>query len=68
MDTKAFRRSLQQSDTYHRKGFGHQEEVAGVMDSAYQSSLIQQIRQNNYILTQGNVTIRLAEAFGFCWG
>lgn len=68
MDTKAFRRSLQQSDTYHRKGFGHQEEVAGVMDNAYQSSLIQQIRQNNYILTQGNVTIRLAEAFGFCWG
>ncbi|WP_434222350.1 4-hydroxy-3-methylbut-2-enyl diphosphate reductase [Limnospira platensis CENA597] len=68
MDTKAFRRSLQQSNTYHRKGFGHQEEVAEVMDNAYQSSLIQQIRQNNYILTQGNVTIRLAEAFGFCWG
>lgn len=68
MDTKAFRRSLQQSDSYHRKGFGHEEEVAGVMDNAYQSSLIQQIRQNNYILTRGNVTIRLAEAFGFCWG
>lgn len=68
MDTKAFRRSLQQSDSYHRKGFGHEEEVAGVMHNAYESSLIQQIRQNNYILTQGNVTIRLAEAFGFCWG
>lgn len=68
MDTKAFRRSLQQSESYHRRGFGHEEEVAGVMQSAYQSGLIQQIRDNNYTLKRGNVTIRLAEAFGFCWG
>lgn len=68
MDTKAFRRSLQQSESYHRKGFGHEEEVAEVMQSAYQSTLIQQIRENNYTLQRGNVTIRLAEAFGFCWG
>ncbi|MEL7036661.1 MAG: 4-hydroxy-3-methylbut-2-enyl diphosphate reductase [Cyanobacteria bacterium J06592_8] len=68
MDTKAFRRSLQKSESYHRKGFGHEEEVAGVMQSAYQSSLIQEIRDNNYTLKRGNVTIRLAEAFGFCWG
>jgi 4-hydroxy-3-methylbut-2-enyl diphosphate reductase len=39
-----------------------------VMDSEYQSQLIQEIRQNNYRLQRGNVTIRLAEAFGFCWG
>jgi 4-hydroxy-3-methylbut-2-en-1-yl diphosphate reductase len=68
MDTKAFKRSLQQSENYHRKGFGHEAEVAGVMQTAYQSSLIQQIRDNNYKLTRGEVTIRLAEAFGFCWG
>jgi 4-hydroxy-3-methylbut-2-enyl diphosphate reductase len=68
MDTKAFRRSLQQSESYHRKGFGHAEEVEGVMKTAYQSHLIQQIRDHNYTLTRGDVTIRLAEAFGFCWG
>ncbi len=68
MDTKAFKRSLQKSDNYHRKGFGHQEEVTGVMNSVYQSPLIQQIRDNNYTLTRGEVTIRLAQAFGFCWG
>ncbi|MCL1467514.1 4-hydroxy-3-methylbut-2-enyl diphosphate reductase [Argonema galeatum] len=68
MDTKAFKRSLQQSENYHRKGFGHQEEVAGVLKSEYQSNLIQEIRENNYTLQRGNVTIRLAEAFGFCWG
>ncbi|MCT7967128.1 4-hydroxy-3-methylbut-2-enyl diphosphate reductase [Laspinema sp. D1] len=68
MDTKAFKRALQKSDNYHRKGFGHQEEVTGVMNSVYQSPLIQQIRENNYTLTRGEVTIRLAQAFGFCWG
>ncbi|WRH66221.1 MAG: 4-hydroxy-3-methylbut-2-enyl diphosphate reductase [Planktothrix sp. GU0601_MAG3] len=68
MDTKAFRRSLQHSETYHRKGFGHQEEVANVMHSAYQSSLIQEIRENNYSIKRGNVTIQMAQSFGFCWG
>ena len=68
MDTKAFKRSLQNSENYHRRGFGHQEEVATVLHSEYQSSLIQEIRDNNYTLTRGDVTIRLAEAFGFCWG
>jgi 4-hydroxy-3-methylbut-2-enyl diphosphate reductase len=68
MDTKAFKRSLQQSENYHRKGFGHEAEVMGVLNSEYQSDLIQEIRNNNYRLQRGNVTIRLAEAFGFCWG
>ncbi|MEB3123152.1 MAG: 4-hydroxy-3-methylbut-2-enyl diphosphate reductase [Snowella sp.] len=68
MDTKAFKRSLQQSENYHRRSFGHAAEVMEVMDSEYQSQLIQEIRQNNYRLQRGNVTIRLAEAFGFCWG
>lgn len=68
MDTKTFKRTLQQSDNYHRKGFGHQEEVTITLNQEYQSNLIQTIRQNNYQITQGNVTIRLAEAFGFCWG
>ncbi|WP_024544482.1 4-hydroxy-3-methylbut-2-enyl diphosphate reductase [Picosynechococcus sp. NKBG15041c] len=68
MDTKAFKRSLNHSENYHRQGFGHKEEVAGMLTSEYQSSLIQEIRENNYELTRGDVTIYLAEAFGFCWG
>ena len=68
MDTKAFKRSLQQSDNYHRRGFGHDEEVAGTMNTEYQSNLIQTIRDRNYRLQRGEVTIYLAEAFGFCWG
>jgi 4-hydroxy-3-methylbut-2-enyl diphosphate reductase len=68
MDTKAFKRSLQHSDNYHRKGFGHEAEVSNVMQTEYQSNLVQQIRDNSYTLSRGLVTIRLAEAFGFCWG
>ncbi len=68
MDTKAFKRSLNHSENYHRKGFGHDQAVAGQMQTEYQSSLIQQIRENGYRLTRGTVTIHLAEAFGFCWG
>lgn len=68
MDTKAFKRSLQQSENYHRKGFGREAEVMGVLNTEYQSNLIQEIRNNNYRLQRGEVTIRLAEAFGFCWG
>ena len=68
MDTKAFKRSLNQSDNYHRKGFGHQAEVAVALESEYQSDLIQEIRDRNYTLTRGDVTIRLAQSFGFCWG
>lgn len=68
MDTKAFKRSLQHSENYHRRGFGREAEVASMLQSEYQSNLVQQIRDNHYTLQRGNVTIRLAEAFGFCWG
>jgi 4-hydroxy-3-methylbut-2-en-1-yl diphosphate reductase len=68
MDTKAFKRSLHSSSQYHRKGFGHDAEVNEMLRFEYQSGLIQEIRNHGYRLQRGEVTIRLAEAFGFCWG
>ncbi len=68
MDTKAFKRSLNHSDKYFRQGFGHGEDVAGQMQTEYNSGLIQEIRDRQYTLTRGNVTIKLAQSFGFCWG
>lgn len=68
MDTKAFKRTLQQSPNYHRRGFGHEAEVSETLQSEYQSSLIEEIRANQNTLKRGNVRILLAEAFGFCWG
>ncbi|MGB7247534.1 MAG: 4-hydroxy-3-methylbut-2-enyl diphosphate reductase [Phormidesmis sp.] len=69
MDTKAFKRALNHSENYYRnQGFGQKEDVAGQMRSEYESSLIQTIRNNGNLLVQGDVTIHLAESFGFCWG
>ena len=68
MDTHAFKRSLHHSDRYNRRGFGRAEEVAGSLEQAYQSGLIGSIRDNDYRLTHGRLNVRLAEAFGFCWG
>jgi 4-hydroxy-3-methylbut-2-enyl diphosphate reductase len=68
VDTRAFKRSLHLSDRYNRRGFGLGEEVAGSLQTAYQSDLIGRIRENGYELRQGRLTVLLAEAFGFCWG
>jgi 4-hydroxy-3-methylbut-2-enyl diphosphate reductase len=68
MDTRAFKRSLHHSERYNRRGFGRAEEVAGRLEQAYQSELIATIRENGYELRHGRLTVRLAEAFGFCWG
>ncbi|MCF8132176.1 MAG: 4-hydroxy-3-methylbut-2-enyl diphosphate reductase [Synechococcus sp. Tobar2m-G35] len=68
MDTRAFKRSLHHSDRYNRRGFGRADEVAASLEEAYTSPLIQRIRDEGYQYQQGRVTIRLAQAFGFCWG
>jgi 4-hydroxy-3-methylbut-2-enyl diphosphate reductase len=68
MDTRAFKRSLHHSDRYNRRGFGRADEVASSLEEAYTSELIQRIREQGYEYRQGRVTIRLAQAFGFCWG
>jgi 4-hydroxy-3-methylbut-2-enyl diphosphate reductase len=68
VDTRAFKRSLHHSDRYNRRGFGLGEEVAGSLQTAYQSDLIANLRSNGQELSEGRLTVRLAEAFGFCWG
>ena len=44
------------------------EEVAGSLEQAYQSHLIATLRENGYQLQYGRLNVKLAEAFGFCWG
>lgn len=53
---------------YHRKGFGLKEEVRSALSEAYESDLIAELRKNGNSLTVHGVTVKLAEAFGFCWG
>lgn len=38
------------------------------MNREYTSDIIKTLKENEYEYTWGNVTVMLAEAFGFCWG
>ncbi len=51
-----------------RKSFGLKEEVRPTLVASYHSPLIDQIKANEYKLTMGRFTIRLAQEFGFCYG
>jgi 4-hydroxy-3-methylbut-2-enyl diphosphate reductase len=68
MEPRTLRQNLRDSSRYFRKSFGREAEVEPVLQNEYKSPLIQRLRLHNNTLTQGEVTIRLAAAFGFCWG
>lgn len=55
-------------DTYFRRGFGLKKQVRVVIDAEYHSALVQEIRDSGNRRTFGDVTVRLAEDFGFCYG
>jgi 4-hydroxy-3-methylbut-2-enyl diphosphate reductase len=57
-----------QNATYFRKGFGLKAEVQETLAADYSGDLVDRLRANDYALTVGDVTIRLAREFGFCYG
>ncbi len=54
--------------TYFRKGFGLKTQVKPVIDAEYHSRLVDRIRARGYTDVFGDITVRLAEEFGFCYG
>ena len=56
------------SDKYFRRGFGLKDEVTSVIDSDYQSNIIDLIKSKGYEMQIGQTRIRLAKEFGFCYG
>jgi 4-hydroxy-3-methylbut-2-enyl diphosphate reductase len=56
------------SATYFRKGFGLKSEIQSELDSDYTGHLVDLLKDREYTLTAGDVTIRLAKEFGFCYG
>ncbi|MGB1839717.1 MAG: 4-hydroxy-3-methylbut-2-enyl diphosphate reductase [Longimicrobiales bacterium] len=54
--------------TYFRKGFGLKKELRPLIDAEYQSALVERIRSRGYTDAFGDVTVRLAQEFGFCYG
>ncbi|HSH76791.1 MAG TPA: 4-hydroxy-3-methylbut-2-enyl diphosphate reductase [Longimicrobiales bacterium] len=54
--------------TYFRKGFGLKKDLRPLIDAEYQSALVERIRARGYRDVFGDVQVRLAQEFGFCYG
>jgi len=54
--------------TYFRKGFGLKGEVEALLAADYSGHLVDLLRERDYTLSAGGVTVRLAHEFGFCYG
>jgi len=55
-------------ETYFRRGFGLKARVQPLIDLEYHSALVESIRSEGNRRVLGDVTIRLAKEFGFCYG
>ena len=71
-DARAFRRELSKSPKYNRS-FKKDEESAEAMETAgigmvSKGGLVAQMRVENFTHVKGDVTLKLADAYGFCWG
>jgi len=56
------------TNNYFRKGFGLKSQVQPVIDAEYHSTLIQNIREAGHTQVLGDITVCLAQEFGFCYG
>jgi len=55
-------------NTYFRKGFGLKSEVQEELAADYDGRVVDLLRSHDHTLAAGDVTIRLAREFGFCYG
>jgi 4-hydroxy-3-methylbut-2-enyl diphosphate reductase len=59
---------MSSESTYVRKGFGLKAEVQSALTADYDGSLVDLLLAREHTLVAGDVTIRLAKEFGFCYG
>ncbi len=55
-------------EVYFRKGFGLKADVQGELASDYSGRLVDLLRERDFTLVSGEVTLSLAREFGFCYG
>jgi hypothetical protein len=71
LSPKQERRRIIQSPNFHRQlGFsnGEKEGVESQMVSEFTGQLINEMKDRTYTYQKGDLTIKLAKSFGFCWG
>ena len=54
--------------SYYPRGFGLKSRIEGQLDEDYRSRIVEYLKTHDYTLRAGDLTFRLAEEFGFCYG
>ncbi|PIN02316.1 4-hydroxy-3-methylbut-2-enyl diphosphate reductase [Handroanthus impetiginosus] len=67
-DANVFRHNLTRSKNYNGEGFGHEEKTLEQIGKEYTSDMIKTLKENGHEYRWGNVTVKLAEAYGICEG
>lgn len=63
------RRRILKSSNYNRMGFKEEKQgVEEIMVKEFTSALVKELRDNKGTITRGDITVKLAEFYGFCWG
>jgi 4-hydroxy-3-methylbut-2-en-1-yl diphosphate reductase len=66
---RELRRAIVNSENFNRLGFPDTKaEAAGMMTSEFTSALVDELLKTAYTVKRGGVTVKLAKAYGFCWG
>lgn len=55
-------------DRYVNRGFGLKQAIGGQLVRDYHSEIVDRMRAEGFRLQAGDVTFRLAQEFGFCYG
>ncbi len=53
---------------YFAKGFGLKQQVQAPLERDYTSPVVDLLKAHNYVLPLGDLTLKLAKEFGFCYG
>ncbi len=56
------------AQTYFRKGFNLKAAVRPVLAQSYDSQVVERLKELGYVARAGDVRIKLAREFGFCYG
>jgi 4-hydroxy-3-methylbut-2-enyl diphosphate reductase len=56
------------SETYFQKGFNLKSVVGPVLAQSYESRLVERLKELNYSVRAGDLALKLAREFGFCYG
>lgn len=63
------RLDFMKSKQFYRNGFKEvRKDIEVVMDDQFKSSLVDDLKKNEFVMERDGVKVHLASDFGFCWG